>query len=195
MAGKENPKGKGAFSKTKNVNNMSTPKDPNNQYGAIMPPPVDVTEGANPQQPVQQQPAQPQAQAAQQPAQQAQPQQPVQQAQPQQPVQQAQPQQPVQQAQPQQPVQQAQQAQPPSQSQANSGTFFQGGNEVDGFIEIDLVSQRYKGEESRYLSIFVNGFSIDEQNNTVNSGAAINITNENEFNAFKVFVSKLSWND
>ena len=177
MAGKENPKGKGAFSKTKNVNNMSTPKDPNNQYGAIMPPPVDVTEGANPQQPVQQQPAQPQAQAAQQPAQQAQPQQPVQQAQPQ------------------QPVQQAQQAQPPSQSQANSGTFFQGGNEVDGFIEIDLVSQRYKGEESRYLSIFVNGFSIDEQNNTVNSGAAINITNENEFNAFKVFVSKLSWND
>lgn len=64
-------------------------------------------------------------------------------------------------------------------------------NEVSGILEIDLVSFRVKGEESRYLSINTTGAS----ENGDQSIATLSITNETDFNRFKEFISKLNWND
>jgi FtsZ-interacting cell division protein ZipA len=99
------------------------------------------------------------------------------------------------QQQPQPQVQSVQQSAQASSVQQKNATYFFAGNEQDGFIELDLVSQRYKGEESRYLSVFLNGFSFNEQNETVNTTTAINIKTEEDFNNFKEFVSNLNWND
>jgi len=63
--------------------------------------------------------------------------------------------------------------------------------EVSGVLEIDLISFRERGIESRYLSINTVGMGLDNsQTNTV-----ISIDNEADFLRFKNFVSKLNWND
>ena len=66
----------------------------------------------------------------------------------------------------------------------------QGGG-VTGVIEIDLISYREKGEESRYLSVSTVGVnSSGEPSNTF-----ISIDNEADFNRLKMFISDLNWND
>ena len=66
----------------------------------------------------------------------------------------------------------------------------QGGG-VTGVIEIDLISYREKGEESRYLSVSAVGVdSSGEPSNTF-----ISIDNEADFNRLKMFISDLNWND
>jgi len=63
--------------------------------------------------------------------------------------------------------------------------------QVSGVIEIDLISFRERGQESRYLSINVVGASQDGGQ----SDTTISIDNEVDFIRFKEFVSKLNWND
>lgn len=63
--------------------------------------------------------------------------------------------------------------------------------QLSGVLEIDLISFREKGQESRYLSINTLGSdSIGESSNTI-----ISIDNELDFNRFKKFISELNWND
>lgn len=65
------------------------------------------------------------------------------------------------------------------------------GGDVTGIIEIDLISYREKGEESRYLSVSAVGVdSSGEPSNTF-----ISIDNEADFNRLKMFISDLNWND
>lgn len=66
-----------------------------------------------------------------------------------------------------------------------------GDNQVSGVIEIDLISFREKGQESRYLSINTIGSNPEgHQSNT-----SISIENEEDFNKFKKFISNINWND
>ena len=62
---------------------------------------------------------------------------------------------------------------------------------VTGIMEIDLISFRERGEESRYLAINATGAGTDgNQSETI-----ISIRNEEEFNRLKAFISQLNWND
>ncbi|MEK6829582.1 MAG: hypothetical protein AABY15_05680 [Nanoarchaeota archaeon] len=63
--------------------------------------------------------------------------------------------------------------------------------QVSGIIEIDLISFRERGQESRYLSIKTAGAGSDGKR----SDTALSIDNENDFNKFKKFISELNWND
>jgi len=63
--------------------------------------------------------------------------------------------------------------------------------EVSGVLDIDLISFRERGQESRYLSI--NSFGADREGNQ--SEARIYINNEEDFNRLKEFISNLNWND
>lgn len=63
--------------------------------------------------------------------------------------------------------------------------------QVSGIIEIDLISFREKGQESRYVSIKTSSAGQDGvQNDTI-----ISIDNEQDFKRFKDFISNLNWND
>lgn len=63
--------------------------------------------------------------------------------------------------------------------------------QVSGVLEIDLISFRERGQESRYLSI--NALGAGQDGNQ--SDTTISIDNEADFKRFKEFVSKLNWND
>lgn len=63
--------------------------------------------------------------------------------------------------------------------------------QVSGVIEIDLISFREKGQESRYLSINTLGAGQDG----VQSETIISINNEMDFKKLKDFISNLNWND
>jgi len=63
--------------------------------------------------------------------------------------------------------------------------------ELSGVLEIDLISFRERGQESRYLSIDATGVGRDGQQ----SDTTISINNEKDFNNFKEFISNLNWND
>jgi hypothetical protein len=78
----------------------------------------------------------------------------------------------------------------------DSNTFFRietknADDLVSGIIEVDLISFRERGQESRYLSVNTEG--ADEEGNR--STTSINIDNEADFNKFKQFISQLNWND
>lgn len=62
---------------------------------------------------------------------------------------------------------------------------------VSGVLEIDLISFRERGQESRYLSISSIGSNGEgEASNTIMS-----IDNEADFLKLKNFISNLNWND
>lgn len=63
--------------------------------------------------------------------------------------------------------------------------------QVSGIIEVDLISFRERGQESRFLSVNTTG--ADAEGNL--STTTINIDNEADFNRFKKFISQLNWND
>jgi hypothetical protein len=63
--------------------------------------------------------------------------------------------------------------------------------QVSGILEIDLISFRERGQESRYLSINTVGAAPDGGQ----SDTTISIDNEADFNRFKKFISDLNWND
>ena len=63
--------------------------------------------------------------------------------------------------------------------------------QISGVIEIDLISFRERGVESRYLSVNTMGVGVDGNP----SQTTIAIDNEDDFNLFKEFISNLNWND
>jgi hypothetical protein len=63
--------------------------------------------------------------------------------------------------------------------------------QLSGVLEIDLISFRERGVESRYLSINTLGAGQDGNQ----SDTTISIDNEADFNTFKKFISELNWND
>jgi hypothetical protein len=63
--------------------------------------------------------------------------------------------------------------------------------QLSGILEIDLISFREKGEESRYVKFLSVGASGDG----TGSETSLSIDNEEDFNRFKKFVSELNWND
>jgi len=73
-------------------------------------------------------------------------------------------------------------------------TYFALGSEDTGKMEIDLVTFREKGAETRYISIMFSGMNIKEDPPTPQN-AFFNIENREEFNLFKAFVANLSWDD
>lgn len=79
---------------------------------------------------------------------------------------------------------------------ANTKTYFRmetknAEGQVSGILEIDLISFREKGEESRYVKFF----SVGAAEDGTQSETTISIDNEGDFNRFKKFVSDLNWND
>ncbi len=82
------------------------------------------------------------------------------------------------------------------QPTANTKTYFRmetknTEGQISGILEIDLISFREKGEESRYVKIFSVGAAEDGNQSETN----LSIDNEGDFNRFKKFVSELNWND
>lgn len=63
--------------------------------------------------------------------------------------------------------------------------------QVSGIIEVDLISFRERGQESRFLSVNTTGSDAEGKLSTT----TINIDNEADFNRFKKFISQLNWND
>lgn len=63
--------------------------------------------------------------------------------------------------------------------------------QVSGILEIDLISFRERGMESRYLSINAVGSGQDGNQ----SQTTIAIQSEEDFKRFKAFISRLNWND
>jgi hypothetical protein len=63
--------------------------------------------------------------------------------------------------------------------------------QVSGIIEVDLISFRERGQESRFLSVNTTGADAEGNSSTT----TINIDNEADFNRFKKFISQLNWND
>lgn len=69
------------------------------------------------------------------------------------------------------------------------------GNQEEGYIEFDLVSFRQKGEERRYAHINLVGFVDTEGGAEETSRAYVNLSNREDFEKFKQFISSLNWND
>lgn len=65
--------------------------------------------------------------------------------------------------------------------------------QISGIIDIDLISYRERGQESRYLSINMNGINMEA--NGIQSQVSISIDKESDFNILKEFISNLNWND
>lgn len=90
------------------------------------------------------------------------------------------------------------QEQPPvvEESTPNTSTYMKletknPDGQVSGVLEIDLISFRERGRESRYLSVNLIGMGQDGNQ----SDTTISIGNEQDFNKFKQFIANLNWND
>jgi len=73
-------------------------------------------------------------------------------------------------------------------------TYFSSGSEESGKMEIDLVTFRERGAETRYIAIAFSGLNI-KADPPVQQEAFFNIETEVEFNKLKDFISSLNWND
>lgn len=81
-----------------------------------------------------------------------------------------------------------------------NGTYCRTGTIENGFIETDLQIYKEKGTETRFVSFSVLSLMDEkqiEETKQRNGMAYITMmmTSEEQFNRFKDFVSKLSWND
>jgi hypothetical protein len=95
-----------------------------------------------------------------------------------------------------QPVQNTQPTTAVTEQQNQSKTYIRletknSEGQLSGILEIDLISFRERGQESRYLSINAIGAGQDGGQ----SDTTISIDNETDFNRFKKFISELNWND
>lgn len=73
-------------------------------------------------------------------------------------------------------------------------TYFSYEDEVGGNLEVDLITFREKGMETRYLSILFSGFDV-RQVPPVPQQAYLNIESREEFERFKSFFAQLDWED
>lgn len=72
-------------------------------------------------------------------------------------------------------------------------TYVSIGNKQHGIIEIDLISNREKGRETRYLDIQIHGWN--NSGDIVDGPVSMAITSKEEFETLKKFFSTLSWED
>ena len=72
-------------------------------------------------------------------------------------------------------------------------TYMSLGKKETGFVELDLVNHRERGQERRYLNIQISGWSFENEEQV--SDAYMMITSEEEFEAIKTFFSNLTWKD
>jgi len=76
----------------------------------------------------------------------------------------------------------------------SSKTYFKCGTEESGILEIDLVTFRERGNETRYLAFKFSGIDA-RQDPPVPQEAFLDIANEEEFKKLKQFFSELNWRD
>jgi len=83
-------------------------------------------------------------------------------------------------------------------------TYYEGGDDVGGYIEFDLQRYRQKGVEERFLSVSVMGLledlDVDDQDiasQAVNNVAknSMRISNKKQFDALKEFFLNLEWEE
>lgn len=72
-------------------------------------------------------------------------------------------------------------------------TYIMVGNDESGYVELDLVAFREKGEESRYLVTKLTSVAAMEHDEPKKSEFYISIDSEEEFNKLKSFFSQLEW--
>jgi len=73
-------------------------------------------------------------------------------------------------------------------------TYFSYEDEAGGNLEVDLITFREKGIETRYLSMLFSGFDV-RQNPPTPQQAYLNIESKEEFERFKSFFAQLDWED
>ena len=71
-------------------------------------------------------------------------------------------------------------------------TYFEHQNEEGGNLEIDLITFREKGVETRYLSLVFSGVDI-RQDPPVPQEAYLNIGSKEAFDDLKAFFAQLNW--
>jgi hypothetical protein len=76
-----------------------------------------------------------------------------------------------------------------------TGTYLSVGAPAGGYVEFDLMSYRQKGNEVRYLSLQVRGFSMDDDSKGKETNAYITITDKDDFERIKSFFTALKWED
>ena len=78
--------------------------------------------------------------------------------------------------------------------EGNKKTYYSAGSEDSGVMEIDLVTFRERGTETRYIGIGFSGLNV-KVDPPEPQEAFYNIETESEFNEFKNFITNLNWND
>jgi len=73
-------------------------------------------------------------------------------------------------------------------------TYFSCQNEEAGTLEVDLVTFREKGLETRYLSLLLSGLDV-RQNPPIQQEAFLTIESREEFERLKSFFAQLDWED
>lgn len=91
-------------------------------------------------------------------------------------------------------VQQQRFASVPSPVIEECDTYFSYEDEAGGNLEVDLITFREKGMETRYLSILFSGVDV-RQNPPVPQQAYLNIESREEFESLKSFFTQLDWED
>jgi len=73
-------------------------------------------------------------------------------------------------------------------------TYFSYEDDGGGSLEVDLITFREKGIETRYLSLLFSGMDV-RQNPPTPQQAYLNIESKEEFERFKAFFAQLDWED
>jgi len=73
-------------------------------------------------------------------------------------------------------------------------TYFCYEQKGGGKLEIDLVTFREKGVETRYLSMLFSGFDVRQESQSRQS-AFLNIETKEEFERLKSFFAQVNWDD
>ena len=84
------------------------------------------------------------------------------------------------------------QPQPQKEWESNETFFICFNNEKKMGFEIDLISQREKGKEERFLKFELQGLDRNKEGSL--SRVFLLIDKKENFEAFKEFISKLNWN-
>lgn len=79
-------------------------------------------------------------------------------------------------------------------TEADGETYFKYQDKDGGSFEVDLVTFREKGRETRYLSLALTGFDMNQDPPTPQQ-AFLSIGSREAFDALKNFFSRLNWED
>ena len=76
----------------------------------------------------------------------------------------------------------------------NLETYFFYNDEESGSLEVDLVTFREKGEETRYLSFSLSGYDLN-QDPPMPLQSTLSISRKEDFEKMKKFFAQLNWED